>query len=176
MSRCTFNDGRPMEFPAESELYYQARKEAWTAVHDTLDRFDGDGFLRHARSQSRRDPAAVVCAMQDDAPVGVLHLDPVQDAELGAGHIAFCCIAPELRSRGFGIQLLGQAVSFFRPLGRDRLRLCCAPENTAAQNFYRKYGFYKVGTQPGGLGTLDILEKYIGYEPRPIPEWSGSPT
>lgn len=163
---------RPLDFSAESELYYQARREAWTAVHHTLERFDGDGFLRDARNQSRREPASVVCAMQEDRAVGILQIDPAQNSELGAGHIAFYYIVPELRSKGYGVQLLGQAVSTFRPLGRDRLRLCCAPENTVAQSFYQKYGFHKVGSQPGGLGTLDILEKYVGYEPQAIPEYA----
>ena len=43
------------------------------------------------------------------------------------------------------MQLIGQAVSFFRPLGRDKLRLRCAPYNHRAQHFYQKYGFVKVG-------------------------------
>jgi len=66
--------------------------------------------------------------------------------------------------QGLGVQLLGQAVSTYRPLGRDRLRLCCAPDNGIAQRFYQKYGFVKMGEEPGARGPLDVLEKYIGFE------------
>ena len=62
------------------------------------------------------------------------------------------------------VQLIGQAVSAYRLLGRHHLRLRCAPENEYAQQFYKKYGFYKIGEEPGGTGYLDTLEKYIGTE------------
>ena len=55
-------------------------------------------------------------------------------------------------------------MSFFRPLGRDKLRLRCAPYNDRAQHFYQKYGFVKVGEEQGSRVPLDILEKYIGYD------------
>ena len=55
-------------------------------------------------------------------------------------------------------------MAFFRPIGRDRLRLRCAPYNQRAQHFYRKYGFVKVGEEQGSRVPLDILEKYIGYD------------
>ena len=73
---------------------------------------------------------------------------------------------PEFRRQGLGVQLLGQAVSTYRSLGRDTLRLRCAQDNTAGQRFYRRYGFQKTGEVPGARGTLDVLEKYIGYEQR----------
>ncbi len=157
---------RPLDFDRESELYYQARKEAWITIHGTLKGFQGEGFLLDAREQSRRDVRSVICAMQGDRPVGVLQMDFLRDAENGVGGIPFYYLMPEARSHGLGIQLLGQAVSTYRPLGRRYLRLRCAPENTVAQRFYRKNGFYKVGEEPGGIGTLEVLEKYIGYEAR----------
>ena len=60
--------------------------------------------------------------------------------------------------------LIGQAVAHFRPMGRDRLRLRCAPYNASAQRFYQKHGFVKIGEEQGSRVPLDILEKYIGYE------------
>ena len=62
------------------------------------------------------------------------------------------------------MQLIGQAVSVFRSLGRTRLRLRCAPENGVAQRFYKKYGFVKTGAETDNQVNLDILEKQIGYE------------
>ena len=91
-------------------------------------------------------------------------MDFERDAENGIGWIPFFYLEPEYRSMKMGGQLLGQAQSSYRRLGRDRLRLRCAPHNGIAQHFYRDHGFYKVGEEPGGRGVLDILEKYIGYE------------
>lgn len=155
---------RPLDFSTESELYYRARKDAWSSIHGTLEYFEGDGFLREARTLSRRDPASIMCAMRGDSVAGILQIDLGRDADLGVGSIPFYYMMPEARFQGLGVQLLGQAVSTFRPLGRDRLRLRCAPENGVGQRFYRRYGFCKIGQEPGGLGSLDVLEKYIGYD------------
>ena len=157
---------RPMDLHAEGEDYFQARKEAWITIHGTLQGFNGEGFLADAACQSQRDQRSVMRAMRGDTPVGVLQMDFARDASLGVGGIPFFYMEPGARSRGLGIQLLGQAVSTYRPMGRDKLRLRCAPENTIAQHFYRSHGFAKVGEEPGGCGRLDVLEKYIGYEDR----------
>ena len=72
-------------------------------------------------------------------------------------------LAPEVREQGLGVQLLGQAVSEYRPLGKEKLQLRCAPENRLAHRFYERYGFLKVGEETGSRGRLDVMEKYIGY-------------
>ena len=102
--------------------------------------------------------------MAGDKLVGVLELDDRRFSEDNAGYIPFCYIIPELRERNLGVQLIGEAVSFFRPMGRDKLRLRCAPYNERAQRFYSKYGFTKVGEEQNSRVPLDILEKYIGFD------------
>ena len=102
--------------------------------------------------------------MLGSEPAGVLQLDPRRDAGAGAGYIPFVYMTPARRKQGLGVQLIGQAVSFYRPQGRTLLRLRCAPDNAVAQRFYKKYGFYKIGEEQGARVPLDILEKYIGYD------------
>lgn len=157
---------RPLDFQTESKFYYEARREAWENIHDTMEGFDGDGFLADARAHSAYDPRSVVVAMQEDKAVGILQMDLRRDAGCKVGGIPFFYLVPELRCKGFGIQLIGQAVGTYRPLGREYLRLRCAPENERARRFYERFSFYKIGEEPGGLGTLDVLEKYIGYDER----------
>lgn len=157
---------RPLDMETESDIYYQARKEAWVTIHKTMDGFNGEAFLADARNQSEWDHRSVMCAMLGDKMAGLLQLNFRRDAALGSGGIPFYYVMPEYRSKGLGVQLLGEAVSIYRSMGRERLRLRCAPENDVAQHFYQKNGFVKVGEEPGGCGTLDIMEKYIGYEER----------
>ena len=38
-----------------------------------------------------------------------------------------------------------------------------APDNLVAQRFYKRYGFYRVGSAEGTRVPLDLLEKSIGY-------------
>lgn len=109
-------------------------------------------------------PLGVTLAFAGEALAGVLELDPSRYAGDNAGYIPFCYIVPERRGQNLGIQLIGQAVSVYRPMGRDRLRLRCAPYNDRAQRFYKKYGFTKIGDEENSRVPLEILEKYIGYE------------
>lgn len=155
---------RPIDWERERSVYLEARREAWTGTHGEAVPFDGEGFLRDAEACLGRTPWGVTLAMAGDSVAGVLQLDPLRYQEEKAGYIPFCYIVPRRRGQGLGIQLIGQAVSVFRPLGRDRLRLRCAPYNQRAQRFYQKYGFCKVGEEENSRVPLDILEKYIGYE------------
>ena len=155
---------RPMDLNTEAELYLNCWREAWQTIHGTLDRFEEERFLNDARAQSVDNPKNLFAVMQKDNVVGILQLDIKNGAEQGVGRIPFFYLNPNTRHQGLGIQLIGQAISVYRPLGRDKLRLRCAQDNEVAQRFYHRYGFRKVGEEPGAFGMLDILEKYIGYE------------
>ena len=156
---------RPLDMETEEgrALFYQAREEAWLTIHGSMLHFNGEGFLADAIEQSRRDKRSVIQVMYGDHHAGVLHLNLQRDADKGVGNIPFFYMDPEYRRRGLGVQLLGQATSVFRPLGRKYLRLRCAPDNEVAQRFYKRYGFKKIGEDPGSRVPLDIMEKYIGY-------------
>ena len=154
---------RPIRWPEEKELYLEARREAWRSTHGEEIPFDGESFLRDAALHLSRTPWGVTVAMAGETAAGLLQLDPDRYSGDGAGYIPFCYIMPERRGQRLGVQLIGQAVSFYRPLGRERLRLRCAPYNSRAQHFYAKYGFQKIGEEQGSRVPLDILEKYIGY-------------
>lgn len=151
---------RAMDLVSEGEarFYYKARAEAWEGLHGSLRGFDGQGFLNEAREQLLWDPRAVQQVMFQDEAIGLLQLATLQGAADGVGHIPFLYLRPDCRGRGMGVQLLGQAVSVYRDMGRKRLRLLCDPENGTAQRFYGRHGFEKTGQAPGGLGTLDVLE------------------
>lgn len=153
---------QPLLLPQEQERYLAARQDGWLSSHGTMEGFDGSAFLRAAEKNSAHSPDSVLTALLGDSPVGVLQMDFQQQAEESVGRIPFLYIVPQARSKGLGVQLLGQAVAAYRAMGRRFLRLRCAPENEHAQKFYHSHGFYKVGEEPGGTGTLDTMEKYIG--------------
>ncbi len=155
---------RPLNLESNGDFYYNARKEAWITIHGSMLHFDGEGFLRDAKEHAQYDPRSVMQVMLGDEPAGVLQLNLRRDADKGVGTIPFFYLLPNTRKRGLGVQLLGQAVSTYRPLGRKYLRLRCAPDNHVAQRFYKRYGFKKIGEDPGSRVPLDIMEKYIGYD------------
>lgn len=101
--------------------------------------------------------AAVLTGYLNGMPVGAVALDDVREAAEGCGWIPLLAVAEPWRRRGYGVQLIGQAVMHYRPLGRDRLRLP-APETEAAERFCREFGF-----SPADDGRA--WEKDIGYDP-----------
>ena len=155
---------RPLDMEREGELYAKAREEAWVNIHGSMQNFDGPGFQADALRNWRFDRRSVMCAMLGEQPVGVIQMDLERDADKGVGYIPFFYMSPEYRKKGLGVQLLGQAVSTYRPLGRKYLRLRCAPDNLVAQRFYKRYGFRKIAEVQGSRVPLDMMEKYIGYE------------
>ncbi|WP_295628190.1 bifunctional histidine phosphatase family protein/GNAT family N-acetyltransferase [uncultured Intestinimonas sp.] len=154
---------RPLDMEREEDFFRQCRGEAWLNIHGSWDNYDGDAFAADALAQWRFDHNSVICVMMNDEPAGLLHLDLRREADKGIGYIPFVYLLPSYRKRGLGVQLIGQAVSVYRPLGRNYLRLRCAPDNLVAQRFYKRYGFYRVGSAAGTRVPLDLLEKYIGY-------------
>ena len=155
---------RPLLLPQENQQYLAARRDGWQASHGTMDGFDGDKFLAVAQENSVQDQNCVLLALLGDTPMGMLQMDWRHEADQQVGRVPFLYIAPEFRSKGLGVQLLGQAVCTYRNMGRQVLRLRCAPENEWAKKFYQSHGFYKVGEESGGIGHLDTMEKYIGLE------------
>jgi len=157
---------RPLDMETEGAYYQAARADAWRDIHGDEVPCDSEGFQQDALRCWAQDPQkAVVAVMLGDEAAGVLQLDLERWADEGIGYILFVYMAPDFRKKGLGVQLIGQAVATYRPLGRDRLRLRCAPDNGVAQRFYKKYGFVKVGEVQGTGGVpLDLLEKYIGFD------------
>ena len=154
----------PLDQERDWTIYLEARRESWVLAYGAGVPFDREEALQNAGDNLSRTPWGVTLAFAGDQLAGVLELDPSRYAGDNAGYIPFCYIVPERRGQNLGIQLIGQAVSVYRPMGRDRLRLRCAPYNDRAQRFYKKYGFTKIGDEENSRVPLEILEKYIGYE------------
>lgn len=155
----------PLDVESEegAAVYQVCRAEGWMSSHGNMAHYDGAAFLAQAQRNQRVYGEAVLAAYYNDTFAGLLQLDTELDSAEGVGRVPFIYMTPDFRKRGAGVQLVGEAVSRFRALGRNRLRLRCAAENETAQNFYRRCGFRKVGEDPSAPVKLDLLELYIGY-------------
>ncbi len=93
-------------------------------------------------------------AMLGAEQAGFVHL---RDAPGETGWIEACGMEEGYRGRALGIQLIGQAVSCFRRLGKKRLAAAVGAENGQALCFFKKHGF----AQTKSDGGVCILEKGI---------------
>jgi probable phosphoglycerate mutase len=83
--------------------------------------------------------------------------DVLDDTVAGeAGWIDYIYVKPELRRHNYGIQLIGQAVSVFRKLRRDKLRVIIE-HNHPAIDFFEKFSFVKIADNNGQY----VMEKNI---------------
>lgn len=101
--------------------------------------------------------AAVMCAMQRDETVGLLQMD-LTGGRRGCGHIPFRThMDPAHRRSARAWGRSSWPGGIHSPAsGRDRLRLCCAPDNGIAQRFYQKYGFATGREQVPARPLLDV--------------------
>ena len=74
-----------------------------------------------------------------ETPVGVVQLGP------DTGTIALACILPEYRNKGFGGQLIGQAVQWTRESGGETLFAAAPAEDNSIRQFLQDYGFHPAG-------------------------------
>ena len=146
--------------PEGRERFLACYRDAWRLAHGSLRGFDAKACWRAALARAADDSDSLAAALRGDDFAGLLALDPRRGAAHGYGWIAFVYVAPEMRGHGCGYQLLGEAVSRCRKLGRRALRLTVAPGNPALA-FYEKAGFVRVDTEPGALEPLLVMEMTI---------------
>ena len=53
-------------------------------------------------------------AVLGEEHAGILQMDWLQQAVEGGGRIPFFCMLPPNRSKGLGVQMVGQAISCYR--------------------------------------------------------------
>lgn len=150
----------PMDIKKHERRYLEYRSDAWMAAHGNMHGYT-DEYFDLARKHAPEHPYSITEALLGDTPVGLLELAVNREREKKSGSIAFYYLREPFRAKGLGVQLIGQAVSVYRPLGRDRLVLHVAEENRRAVSFYQKYGFVKTGETDGAVSTLNIMEKDI---------------
>ena len=136
------------------EISTLARQRWWRTSARGGDRnlwflpFEGeiDWYLRLADDAVPVAPmAAIFFAMLGKEPVGLLQLDPQAGQEDGAGTVDYLGLAPKYRGQGLGAQLVGCAVSYYRGLGRETLRLNLPERYARAAHFLAEEGFRPAG-------------------------------
>ncbi len=152
---------RPWNPKSEEQLYLAWREEAWMSSHGTMAHYHGNSFLDAVRKHSSYDISAVQIVLSNGTPIGLIEMDFETYAKDLVGFIPFYYVDATHRKHGLGIQLLGQAISTFRKMGRTKLRLRCAPENETAYRFYCRYGFRKIGMAQDSEVPLYLMEREI---------------
>ena len=136
----------PFDLKGGAELYENYRRDAWMMLKGAAPAAaDERAWLESARQRAAENSRAVSLALIADTPVGAVELDTGSAAGDKAGVIEFFYMIPEQRHAGIAVQLLGQATSVYRALGREKLRMAVSEHNGQTLGFCDKFGFEKAG-------------------------------
>jgi len=152
---------QPAILPRDLPQIHAFQRDAWLTVYGSLDDFHNDTSNAHIERMAANHPKAVVFAMAERTPVGLLQLDTELVTPDDTGHISLLSLAPEARGRALGVQLIGHAVSIYRAMGRKALHLRVAEGNTAGRRLYEKAGFRETGREEGLQGDLIVMKMGI---------------
>jgi probable phosphoglycerate mutase len=153
----------PFDLASDAERYLAFRRDAWEVTYGTLPA-DLNRWLAEARHHAGAHQRAVSLALIGDTPVGMVELDIKNGEAEKAGVIELLYMIRDQRRTGIAVQLLGQAVSVYRSLGREKLRMTVSRLNEQTLGFCSKYGFERTGEVEGSGGSHIVVELNIKVE------------
>lgn len=133
----------PLRMPEQEDFLVDCVSAVWAESGKAIP-FDRGRLLADAAART------TLVGYLGEKPVGLVQLGPE------TGWISLACVEPACRGRGFGVQLLGQAVRLTREREGRELRLSLA-ESASTAGFFRQHGFRAHDGQ--------VLAKDIGYDP-----------
>lgn len=148
----------PMDLKSDAARYAACYRDGWVLAHGTHRGFSEEPYLRDAERVSGKNPLALMQAFSGEEFAGIVELDTDRCADAGVGWVSFLYLAPAFRGHNMGAQLIGHAVSVYRRLGRQAIRLHVAEDNKNAAAFYDRLGFRCIGTESGSLCPLRLME------------------
>ena len=141
--------------------YEQCYADAWTVAHGSLNGYSAATYYDAACRHHALRPGAVRLIYLEKEPAGLVDLDPERGSADGAGWISLLYLKDGYRGKGYGIQLLARAISFFHD--RSRLQLQVAESNLPALAFYTREGFRTVSETKSPNGKLLVLERPLKH-------------
>lgn len=121
-------------------------RELHRSAYGTDAHLDPDALLADvARAQRVSPRACCFGCLESGEEAALVYLKTWYDDEPDVGLVGGFCIDERYRGRGLSGQILGQAISVYRALGKTYLCAHAAERNARAQGFYRKFAFEQRG-------------------------------
>ncbi|MBQ8584727.1 MAG: GNAT family N-acetyltransferase [Butyricicoccus sp.] len=130
------------------------------SAYGSTELLDEDAWMADTAEMAKTS-RAVTIGMLEDEPAALVRLNVVDDSEPGVGKLGSFIIEEKYRGCGLSSQILGQAISVYRELGKDWFCTYVAVRNGRAQGFYRKNGFRNVGIHTTVCGDHFTMMKPI---------------
>ena len=102
--------------------------------------------------------------LESGEEVALVYLKTWWEEQPEIGLVGGFCIAGDYRGCGLSAQILGQAISVYRSLGKTWLCAHVAEKNLRAQGFYRKFAFEQRGEHRDANGLHYRMFKRLTAE------------
>lgn len=159
-----FRRADPMD-PADADKIVAFMRELHRNAYGTDENLDPDALLRDVERAQRMSPRSVTFGcLESGEEIALIYLKTFYDDEPDVGLVGGFCIDEAYRGCGLSGQILGQAISVYRMLGRTYLCAHAAEKNARAQGFYHKFAFEQRGTYQDENGLHYRMFKKIGID------------
>ena len=124
-----------------------------------------DEILSHIEELQRISPRSVTFGVLPDGDIAALvYMNTSYEDEPNVGLVGGFCIEDQYRGCGLSQQILGQAISVYRALGKEYLVAHVAVHNERAKGFYHKYDFEQRGEYRNENGNHYRMFKRIAVD------------
>lgn len=150
-----------LDNPSEAETVLRFARQQYTCAYGDTSGLHPEQYLADTREMLARCPRAVTFGMLDDTPAALVRMNVCDESRPDTGMVGSFVIDEPYRGCGLSQQIIGQAISVYRELGREYLCACVAEHNERAKGFYRKFGFVRDGECRNALGNHYRMVKRI---------------
>ena len=159
-----FRRADPMN-AADAEKIIAFMRELHRNAYGTDAGLQPDALLHDVVRAQQVSPRACCFGCTDEGePVALVYLKTWYDAEPGVGLVGGFCIDAAYRGHGLSGQILGQAISVYRMLGKEYLAAHVGVDNVRAQGFYQKFRFEQRGEYADANGSHYRMFKRIAVD------------
>lgn len=146
---------------AERETLLRFARQKYESAYGSADGLQPEQYLADTRAMQDKCPRAVTFGMMDDIPAALVRMNVCDESRPDTGVVGSFVIDEPYRGCGLSQQVIGQAISVYRELGKDYLCAYVADHNERAKGFYHKFGFQQDGEYRNGLGNHYRMVKRI---------------
>lgn len=146
---------RPYEPDSQEDraLLLTFARDLYQNAYGSTEMLDEEAWLADTDLMSAKCPRAVTIGMVEEEPVALVRMNVCDESDPAVGMVGSFVLRDDYRGTGMSSQILGQAISVYRSLGKSYLCAHAAKNNVRAQGFYQKYGFENQGEieKPEGI-------------------------
>ena len=159
-----FRRADPLE-AGDAEKIVAFMRELHRNAYGTDRNLDPDALLRDAGRAQRMSPRSVCFGcLESGEEAALVYLKSFWTDAPDVGLVGGFCIDEAYRGHGLSGQILGQAISVYRALGKRYLCARVASGNARAQGFYHKFAFEQRGEYRDENGLHYCMYKKIGVD------------